>query len=427
MNDPNLSHSSRSDSSLFTKKEPHLPRQPSAKTLAKRLASVLINASLLLLPALTFIIVRVNTVQNTLEWRLLNVVWFWLLFVFFLLFFEFKPHMAALSKSGRVLRRLRGVYQYRHNILLQIFLIGGAVLLPFIIPFYYVKIITFTLVYAIFALGLNYSVGYGGFLNLGHAMPFAAGAYCFALLNKYSALPVLPGLLCGAIVGLIFGAIVALLTLRLRGDYLAIVTLALGEIGNIVLSNWDSFSNGVRGIAGIAQPKLFFIELTLQQRAIMLYFYAVSILIVGIVVSHRLLCSRFGRAWEAYREDHIAAESMGVHVSWVRLSVFMIGGCYAGVAGVLYASSSAFINPSVSQILISITVLSIVVLGGMGSIPGVILGSIIVILLPEMLRVFELYRMLIFGALLVIMMRYRTQGLIAHTRPQYLKRISKTE
>lgn len=389
-----------------------------------KLKSVILNSLLLMIPSFIFIVVKVNPENQTIIWRIENILIFFMLYMAILSMFIFKPHMYIIRtpfvKKYTTITS-HGVTNIMQQRWTQLVLVGLFVALPWVINLYHIKILIYVFVFLIFALGLNYTVGYAGILNLGHVLPFATGAYAYGIIYKFFALGFFPGLIVGALLGMIVGWLISLITLRLNGDYLAIVTLALAEIFKLIVNNFDKLTGGARGIPAIPLPNLVGISLAFKQRYMLLYYIAGALALVGILLATRLVKSRFGRSWEAMREDPIAAESMGINIKKVRMTVFAIGGFYAGVAGVLDASRSTYVSPSSVALLYSITVLSIVVLGGMGSIRGVLLGTLMVILLPEYLRTFDLYRMLIYGIVLVIMMRYRQKGLLPQQRIIYPK------
>jgi branched-chain amino acid transport system permease protein len=207
--------------------------------------------------------------------------------------------------------------------------------------------------------------------------------------------------------------------LRLRGDYLAIVTLGFGSIAKIVFENWEELFGGAQGIAGIARPGLFGLELQLGAITVYLYYLALALVALTAFVSRRLQHSRVGRAWVALREDEIACAAMGVDVARTKLSAYACGAFWAGLVGVLFAARNTYLNPNSFTFTESALVLAIVVLGGMGSLVGVVLAALVLVLLPEYLRAVADYRMLVFGALMVVIMILRPQGLISVRRRRY--------
>jgi branched-chain amino acid transport system permease protein len=293
-------------------------------------------------------------------------------------------------------------------------------------------------IYVLLALGLNIVVGYAGLLDLGYVAFYAIGAYSYALLASpqlglhvpfWLVLPFAP--LLAALAGVLLGAP----TLRLRGDYLAIVTLGFGEVIRILLNNLDVITNGPRGVTNIdpatldpahldpksvASAKLLlypplpdlFHSLPLTLSSPVQYYYLILILCVGAVFfSYRLEGSRIGRSWAAIREDEDAAQTMGINKTTTKLLAFAMGASTAGFSGVLFSGLQGFVSPESFILLESITILAMIVLGGMGSIPGVVLGAIILVVVPEVLREYAQYRLTIFGIGLTLMMLVRPEGI----------------
>ncbi len=293
-------------------------------------------------------------------------------------------------------------------------------------------------IYVLLTLGLNIVVGYAGLLDLGYVAFYAIGAYSYALVASpqlglhvpfWLILPVAP--LLAALFGVLLGAP----TLRLRGDYLAIVTLGFGEVIRILLNNLDPITNGPRGLINIdpatldvthldprsvATAKLLLYPplpdmlhwLPLTLTSPIQYYYLILILCAGAVFfSYRLEGSRIGRAWAAIREDEDAAQTMGINKTTTKLLAFAMGASTAGFSGVIFSGLQGFVSPESFILLESITILSMVVLGGMGSIPGVVLGAIILVVVPEVLREYAQYRFTIFGLGLTLMMLVRPEGL----------------
>jgi branched-chain amino acid transport system permease protein len=195
--------------------------------------------------------------------------------------------------------------------------------------------------------------------------------------------------------------------------------LGFGEIIRLILENWNDFSFGPSGIANIPRPSFPGIQFSLQASTIYMYFLMICLVLFTIFVVNRLQNSRIGRAWIALREDEIACQTMGIDKVKTKLTAFALGATWAGMVGVIFAAKTTFINPASFTFLESAMILSIVVLGGMGSIPGVVIGAFILILMPEYLRAFSDYRMLLFGGMLVIMMVFRPQGIICNVRRSY--------
>lgn len=286
-------------------------------------------------------------------------------------------------------------------------------ILPLFMNRYFVDVAVLCGIYIVLALGLNVIVGLTGLLALGYIAFYAVGAYCYALLwthyhiNFWLALPI------GTALAGLFGVLLGSPVLRLRGDYLAIVTLGFGEITRIVLNNWDELTRGPNGILGIARPSIgdFIIK-----QPIHYYYLILAFVVLTIFIITRLEHSRIGRAWVAIREDEVAAAACGVNVTSMKLLAFATGAAFAGLGGVFFAGKMIFVSPESFTFMESVMVLCMVVLGGMGSIPGVILGAIALIILPEALRQFQFYRLLMFGGAMALMMIIRPQGLIPSQR-----------
>jgi len=323
---------------------------------------------------------------------------------------------------------------------LESWALTGIIVLALFWPFFVsrgsVDLATLVLIYVMLALGLNVVVGLAGLLDLGYVAFYAVGAYTFALLSQYMGISFWMALPIGALLAALFGLVLGFPVLRLRGDYLAIVTLGFGEIIRILLNNWTSITGGPNGIGGIPEPTLFGMEFgrrvkeegntsfhetfgiaySGEHKVIFLYLIALVLAVITALVIRRLMRMPVGRAWEALREDEIAARSLGLSRTAVKLSAFTIGAFFAGFAGTVFASKQGFISPESFVFLESAIILAIVVLGGMGSQIGVILAAIAVTILPELAREFADYRMLVFGAAMVLMMVWRPQGLMPMRR-----------
>ncbi len=318
----------------------------------------------------------------------------------------------------------------------------------------WVRMLDFALLYIMLALGLNIVVGYAGLLDLGYVAFYAVGAYMYALLSSphlyenfewirmtfpdglHSSIWMIVPL--GAGLAASFGVLLGYPVLRLRGDYLAIVTLGFGEIVRIFLNNLNSpynITNGPQGITNIDPISIAGVPLSkpleifgFTLESVQLYYYLFLILaVVVIIVSIRLQHSRIGRAWMAIREDEVAAKAMGINVRNLKLLAFAMGASFGGVSGAMFAAFQGFVSPESFILMESIIIVSMVVLGGMGHIPGVILGAIMLYAIPEVLRyaakpaqeaIFgyefvppEALRMLLFGMAMVLIMLYRPKGL----------------
>lgn len=296
----------------------------------------------------------------------------------------------------------------RHLLLL----ILPALTLPLLFRNYMLDVAVLAGIYIILALALNVVVGFTGLLNLGFVAYYAIGAYSFALLNTrlglgfWSALPL--SLVLTTAAGFIFAAP----AIRLKGDYLALVTLGFGEIVRITLNNWDSFTEGPNGISGIEAP--FFLGISLATLS-SFYYLVLFFVILAVIVIKRVHASKIGRAWTALREDEIAASAMGIRGTRYKLYAVSFGAFWAGLAGCLFAAKMRFISPESFTFMESVLILSMVILGGLGSIAGVIVGAVILVVLPEALRDIQMYRMLALGAGIVLLMVFRPQGLFGGT------------
>ena len=309
-----------------------------------------------------------------------------------------------------------------------------AVVFPFL-PFtdrYLLDLGILILTYVMLGWGLNIVVGLAGLLDLGYVAFYAVGAYSYALLAQYFGLSFWMCLPLAGILAAFWGIILGFPVLRLRGDYLAIVTLAFGEIIRVVLLNWYEFTGGPDGISGIPRPSFFGIpfkrgeggfadvfglEFSSIHRIIFLYFLILILALITNFVTIRLRRLPIGRAWEALREDEIACRSLGLNTVSIKLTAFATGAMFAGFAGSFFATRQGFISPESFTFIESALILAIVVLGGMGSQVGVVIASVAMIGGFEIFREAEQYRMLIFGLAMVMIMIWRPRGLIATREP----------
>ena len=377
---------------------------------------------------LTFpiIVVKVNPIEELIEWRWRNMFEVGLSVFFISLvsyYWQKRGELRSQEQGGRhhLRERLKERFFAEARLYRPVLFLFGLILLVFPVLFsiYQVNILTTALMYVVLGLGLNIVVGLAGLLDLGYVAFYAVGAYSYALLNYHFGLSFWFALPLGGLLGAILGVILGFPVLRLRGDYLAIVTLGFGEIIRLILENWNDFSFGPSGIANIPRPGFFGIELSLSGSIVAIYYLMICLMIFTIFMVSRLQNSRIGRAWIALREDELACQAMGIDKTKTKLSAFALGAAWAGMVGVVFAAKTTFINPASFTFLESAIILSIVVLGGMGSIVGVICGALLLILLPEYLRVFSDYRMLLFGAIMVLMMLFRPEGIIRKVRRTY--------
>jgi len=299
----------------------------------------------------------------------------------------------------------------------------AAALVPVLLPNpYLLRALGQVGLYMLLGLGLNFTLGYVGLFDLGYIAFYAIGAYTAAILSVHgwSFWLCLPASIA---VALVFRLLVGIPILRLRGDYLAIVTMGFGEITRLVLNNLDGLTNGPRGLPRVGEtiyPPGFF-GMTLYTNTHFYYLIFAAVLIAA-VLSLRIEDSRIGRAWVAIREDEVAAELVGVPVAELKLLAFVISAVFAAVAGCLFAHWERFVTPESFVFWESILVVSIIVLGGMGSVPGILLGALILegapLLMQSVLQQWIMYRYFLFGVLLVLVVMFRPQGLWASKRRQ---------
>lgn len=304
--------------------------------------------------------------------------------------------MVTLSKRERL-----------EKVLFAVVLVGviyGAIMIlnaVGIVGSYYLQILSLVAINIVLVVSLNLVNGFTGQLSLGHAGFLAIGAYSSAYLTARMDVPFLPAIFGGALLAAVMGVVMGLPTLRLRGDYLAIATLGMCEVIRVMINNIDAVG-GARGFAGIPKYTDFSVA----------FFFAV----LTIVVIRNLVYSDHGRALIAIREDEIAADAMGINVTFYKVAAFTISAFFAGLAGGLFAHYMQYMSPQQSQIgfLRSIEILIMVVLGGLGSITGSVLAAILLTVLPEVLRFFSEYRMIIYPLVLLLIMLYRPQGLMGN-------------
>ncbi len=339
------------------------------------------------------------------------------------------------ASNGSGVTVLTGTEKSPTLILALLFLSGLA--LPFFADKYFLGIAILALTYCLLGLGLNIVVGLAGLLDLGFVAFYAVGAYLLALGYQYLGLGFWGALIIAPFLAGLCGMILAFPVLKMHGDYLAIVTLGFGEIIRLVLNNWLDFTGGPNG-APVPAPTLFGLEFTrtAKQGGVPLhdyfdipysadykfwFIYLVLFLVVCLVIYavERLRVMPLGRMWEALREDEIACRSLGVNHVFTKLTAFMLGASTGGLAGVFFAVHQGFVNPTSFTFFESALILAIVVLGGLGSTVGVIAAALVLTVLPELLRDFAEYRVLIFGVLMVVMMIWKPRGLVRIKRPAF--------
>lgn len=282
-------------------------------------------------------------------------------------------------------------------------------------------------VFVLLALGLNIVVGFAGLLDLGYAAFFAIGAYTYGLLASPQFglhLPFWALLFIAAAIAALFGVLLGAPTLRLRGDYLAIVTLGFGEIVPQIFQNLNRYTGGPNGISALDFPTFF--GRSFGQRALPYYYVVLVLLVLGLLIARNLRDSRLGRAWMAIREDELAARHMGINTTRVKLAAFALGASFSGVGGVVFAAKLSLVSPDLFQFQVSVLIVSMLVLGGMGNIAGVVVGALLLalansVVLPQAnviaahvgLHVdFSNYHFFIYGAILVALMLFKPEGLL---------------
>ena len=291
---------------------------------------------------------------------------------------------------------------------------------PLALDAYWLDVLNSVGLYALLALSLNLILGDAGLFNMGHAAFYAVGAYTTAILNTRYGLPVLWTLPLAGLTAALFAAVVARPVIHLRGDYLLIVTIGMGEIVRIALVN-DVFglTGGANGIFGIQRPSVFGFKIRKPEE---FHFLIWGFVALTVVLFSRLERSRFGRALNFLREDPVAAEGSGIDTTRYKLAAFVFGAAWAGMVGTLFAAKMTIISPESFSFWESVVLFLIVILGGAGSIPGVILGAALVVGLPEAFRGFANARMLVFGFVMMVMMVFRTQGLLPLRRVRFRER-----
>jgi len=356
---------------------------------------------------------------------------------------------------GRIAARLPDVSGWFGTVLFVV-----AVALPFLIMFFlpgqqrqYIDLAILILTYVMLGWGLNVVVGFAGLLDLGFVAFYAIGAYSFALLAHYFGFGFWMALPLAGILAAFWGIILGFPVLRLRGDYLAIVTLAFGEIIRVVLLNWYDFTGGPNGISGIPKPTFFGLDFTRGDdgfaaffglefstihRFVYLYYIILLLAVITYFVTVRLRQLPIGRAWEALREDEIACRSLGINTTNTKLTAFSIGAMFGGFAGAFFATRQGFVSPESFTFIESAIILAIVVLGGLGSQFGVVVASVVMIGGMEMLRNLGFlkayfgndfdpvqYRMLIFGIAMVLIMVWKPRGLVTTRDPSAVLKVKK--
>jgi len=324
---------------------------------------------------------------------------------------------SSLDVTGRGSKKVQAMPPARQKALRSAYIVAGlllALILPWLAGSFLSQVLFIVGLYVMMGMGLNIVVGFAGLLDLGYVAFFAFGAYTMGVLtspqglgggalNFWVALPI------SILVGVLFGIILGFPVLNMRGDYLAIVTLGFGEIIRVLAySNWLApIIGGAQGVLGIPSPSIFGFELNKPEY---MYYLVLFGSLIAAFIAARLRDSRLGRQWMAMREDEDVAEAMGINLVQTKLLAFAIGAGFSAASGAIFASRLHNIFPNSFGILVSINVLSLIIVGGLGSLPGVVVGAAILVGMPELLREFAEYRLLMYGILLIVMMLAKPEG-----------------
>lgn len=306
-----------------------------------------------------------------------------------------------------------------------VILLALLLLLPVFVNSYIQRILIMILLYAVLSLSLNYIVGYLGEISLGHAAFYAIGAFTSVFFTMKCGINFFPAALIGALTAGSFGVLLALLTMRMTGIYLAVTTMGFLEVIRAVILNWKQVTGGSQGISNIVKPSLFGFTCTLTNGG---YYYLILVILgVTILVTKLVMGSKMGRAFQAIREDSLASQFVGINLYQYKIWNFALSGFFAGFAGAFYAHFLGYINNNTFTYAISVSILCMVILGGMGNMKGAIIGAVILAPMSELLRSLtdamsilpswlisnpERWRFVIYGLVLVLMMRFRPQGLL---------------
>ena len=308
----------------------------------------------------------------------------------------------------------------QHKALLLIILLVVLLAVPFLgLSNYIIRVMCMIFVYSILTISLNFLTGYLGATSMGHAALYCVGAYVGALCATRLGMNIWGGLVLSLLVGLLVGGILGICTMKLSGSYMTVTTLAFAQVVTMIAKNWTSLTNGTLGIKNIPKATFFGIKMTVRNGG--LYFIGLGLLVLVVVVSTMVVKSKFGRAFIAVRDDELGARMMGLQTKNYRLLGSVLSGGLAGLAGCYYSFLTGYIDPMTFSFDISMTILTMAILGGLASVPGSIVGAAILTVFPELLRELDVYRYLFFGFILVIMMRMRPQGILGNVKTPYYR------
>lgn len=319
--------------------------------------------------------------------------------------------MKIISNPKKTFFSTLEVFAYKYRLVALIIFTAALVLLPKLITSQYFITITIKIsVYICLAMGLNILTGYTGLVSLGHAGFVAIGAYTSSLLMVKSNMNFFPAAVIGCFLAGLIGILLGLPTLRVSGTYLSIITLGFGEIIKMISMNWNVVTNGTLGVKNIPKPSLFGLKLTVSNHG--MYYIAILLVIFVTIFCSLLIRSHTGRALQAIRADELAATMMGINVTRYKILAFSISAAICALGGSLYSSLIGYIDPNTFNFDVSILILSIVILGGLGTLRGMFVGSVILIAFPEVSRFLMAYRFVLYGIILVLMMRFKPQGIM---------------
>ncbi len=315
-----------------------------------------------------------------------------------------------MKKGKNIIKKIE-LFINKYKTVLLVFSLALLLLVPvFDFNLYIMNIIIKIIIYIVLALGLNILVGYTGLVSLGQAGFVAIGAYTTAIVTTRFGFNFFTSIILAVILSICVGVIVALPTLRLTGTYLAIITLGFGEIVRTIIIVWEPVTNGPLGIRNIPKPSIFGLQLTLNNGG--LYYLSLLLLFLVLIVNIRFYNSKTGRALRSIKRDETASIMMGISTTYYKVLAFVLSAIISAISGAVYSTQLGYIDQNTFTFDMSTMILSIVILGGMGTIRGMVLGSVILVILPEMSRSLMDYRFVMYGLILVLMMRFRPQGIL---------------